>query len=67
MLHGSHATHKYIERPTYLQLKNITTLTVNFHSKLPLATGPLFYKIANTPIPHVQPYELTCIHSLLGN
>jgi hypothetical protein len=34
----------------------ITTLTLNFRSRLPLATGALFYNIGHTPIhPHLKP------------
>jgi hypothetical protein len=34
----------------------ITTLTLNFHSRLPLATGAIFYNIGQTSIhPRLKP------------
>ena len=49
-LNGSSATHKYRENKTPTIQDFITTLTLNFHSKLPLATSALFYNIGETSI-----------------
>jgi hypothetical protein len=43
--------HRETNTPTIKDI--ITTLTLNFHSRLPLATGVLFYNIGQPQFTHV--------------